>query len=123
MATQQNTQTISLIASADLSAKQYHFVEMTGVNTVSYCNGTTDKAIGILQNDPISGGVAVVAIAGTSKLVAGGVVSAGGSVAPKADGRAQTAVATQYARAIVLETSANDGDIVEAALIPLTVMA
>jgi hypothetical protein len=123
MATQQNTTTISLLASADLSAKQYHFVKISGVNTVTFCSGITDKAIGILQNDPVSGGVAVVAIAGTSKLVAGGVVTAAGSVATKADGRAQTAVATQYARALTLETSANDGDIVEVVLVPLTVMA
>jgi hypothetical protein len=117
-------QTIPLKAGADLSAKQYHFVEVTGVRTVGAANAVTDKAIGVLQNDPNAAGAeATVAIGGTTKLVAGGSITAGALVAPKADGRGQTAVATQYARAIALETSVNDGDIIEVALIPLTVMA
>lgn len=124
MASQQNTQTIGgLAASADLSDKQYHFVEISGVRTVASCNAITDVALGVLQNDPISGGPAVVAINGTTKIVAGGAITAGQRIAPKADGRAQTCVTTQYPRAVALETSTTDGQIIECVLLTHTVMA
>ncbi len=112
-----------LTASADLSAKQYHFVEVSGVRTVGSCNAITDVALGVLQNDPVSGGAATVAVGGSTKIVAGGAITAGQRIAPKADGRAQTAVTTQYARAIALETSTTDGQIIECVLIATTVMA
>lgn len=124
MSTQQNTINIGgLTASADLSAKQYHFVEVSGVRTVGACNAITDLALGVLQNDPESGQAATVAIGGTTKIVAGGVITAGQRIAPKADGRAQVAVSTQFARGIALETSAADGDVIECALITLTALA
>jgi hypothetical protein len=111
-------------AAGDLSSKQYHFVKMSADQTVTSCSAITDKAIGILQNDPDAAGEdAVVAIAGTSKLYGGAGFAYGVNIAPKADGRGQTAVATQYARAISLETVANDGEIAEVLLVPLTVMA
>jgi hypothetical protein len=124
MAIQQNTQCINLLASADLSAKQYHFVEVSGVRTVAACNATTDQAIGVLQNDPdASGEEAVIAINGTTKVVAGAAITAGARVAPNASGRAQTAVATQFPRGIALETSTADGQLIEVLLLPLIVTA
>jgi hypothetical protein len=123
MSTQVPQNIPGLTASADLSAKQYHFVEVSGVRTVASCNATTDVALGVLQNDPISGGAATVAVGGTSKVVAGGAITAGARIAPKADGRAQTAVSTQYARGIALETSTTDGQIIECLLVATTVMA
>ena len=42
-------------ASADLSGKQYHFVKMSGNNTVTVCAAITDVPIGVLQNTPTSG--------------------------------------------------------------------
>lgn len=110
---------ITLKAAADLSTKQYHFVELTASDTVNACNGTTDKAIGILQNKPTAAGQpAVVAIAGVSKLVAGGALATAGSyLATKADGRAQAAASTQYARAQQITTAGADGDVLEALLV------
>lgn len=110
---------ITLKASGDLSAKQYHFVELTASDTVGACNAVTDRTFGILQNKPTAAGQpAVVAIAGVSKLVAGGeLATAGAYVAPKADGRAQAAVATQYARAQLITTAAADGNVCEALLV------
>jgi hypothetical protein len=123
MATQKPI-THSFKAGGDLSAKQYHFVKISAAQTVVACTGTTDKAIGILQNDPDAAGEeAVVAILGTSKLVAGGIVAFGANIGPKADGRAQTAVATQFARAHAVEASLADGDVIEVLLLPLTAMA
>lgn len=123
MATQKPV-THTFKAGGDLSAKQYHFVKLSADQTVVACTAITDKAIGILQNDPDAAGEdAVVAIAGTSKLVGGAAYNYGVNIAPKADGRGQTAVATQYARAHSIDTVANDGEIGEVLLLPLTVMA
>ena len=45
----------TLTAAADLSSKQYHFVKLASATTVNVCSATTDRAIGILQNNPESG--------------------------------------------------------------------
>ena len=49
-----------LTANADLSAKQYYFVKLSGAGTVTVCSGVTDKPIGVLQNTPESGDAPVV---------------------------------------------------------------
>jgi hypothetical protein len=118
MATKQATISISLKAAADLSTKQHLFVELTAAQTVNVCNATTDLAIGVLNNKPDAAGKAAeVDILGTTKVVASAALAAGTKVAPTAAGKAQAAVSTQVPRAILLEASTADGDIVEALLI------
>ena len=73
-------------ASADLSAKQYHFVKMSGNNTVTVCAAITDLPIGILQNAPSSGGVAEVALFGISKVKADGTLAAGNVIGTSVQG-------------------------------------
>jgi hypothetical protein len=111
---------LSLIAGADLSAGQYLFVEESAATdrTVTVCNAITDKALGVLQNDPDAAGqAAVVRVYGTSKVVAGAAITRGAAVAPMASGKAQTAVSTQFPRGIALESAAADGDVIEIVLI------
>lgn len=43
---------LSYMANADLKAKQYYFVELLSTEKVDVCNGATDVAFGVLQNDP-----------------------------------------------------------------------
>lgn len=113
----------------DLSSKQFHFVKMNGAQTVVICSGTTDVPIGILQNAPDgtynkAAVVALIGGGGTSKLVAGGALGTAGTiVATKADGRAQTAVTTQYPGATTIDTAGADGDIIEVSLGAPTVKA
>lgn len=123
MATQTPTFSITRKANADLSAKQYLFMELVAGGKVDTCGATTDVAVGVLQNDPKSGELASVAILGTSKVVAGGAITEGDFVSPTAAGKAQTTVATQYPRGIALEAAAADGDIIEILLLPMTVKA
>lgn len=124
MATSEDTQVITLKAAGDLSAAQYLFMKLSAARTVTTCGATTDKVIGVLQNDPNAAGLpAVVAYSGTVKVIAAGAITAGALVGPTAAGKAQTAVATQYSRGIALETSVNDGDIIEVLLVPMTVFA
>ena len=104
-------------ASADLSAKQYHFVKMSGNNTVTVCAAITDVPIGVLQNTPTSGQAAVVCLFGISKVVADGTLAAGNLIGTSADGQADAIAAgtdtTVYTMGIALNAAAA-GDTVEA---------
>ena len=97
-------------ASADLSAKQYHFVKMSGNNTVTVCAAITDVPIGILQNSPASGGAAEVCLFGISKVVADGTLAAGNVIGTSADGQADAIAAgtdtTVYTMGIALNAAA-----------------
>jgi hypothetical protein len=90
-----------LTASADLSAKQYYFVKISGDKTVTVCAATTDKPIGILQNDPESGEAAVVASGGVSKVSGDADLTAGNSVGTSADGQAAAYTASDTTKYIV----------------------
>ena len=79
---------ITLVAAADLSAKQYYFVKLDSDGKAALCSGATDKPIGILQNAPTSGTEAEVVIVGGSKVVAGGTLDEGNSVGTDANGKA-----------------------------------
>ena len=68
----------TLVAGEDLSAKQFHFVEVdNATGDVTAVDGATDRPIGVLQNTPLAGEAADVLIAGGSKVVAGGTASPG----------------------------------------------
>ena len=68
----------TLVAGEDLSAKQFHFVELdNATGNVTAVNGATDRPVGVLQNSPTSGQAADVLIAGGTKVVAGGTASPG----------------------------------------------
>jgi len=104
-------------ASADLSAKQYHFVKMSGNNTVTVCAAITDVPIGVLQNTPTSGQAAEVCLFGITKVVADGTLAAGNVLGTSADGQADAIAAgtdtTVYTMGIALN-AASAGETVEA---------
>jgi len=66
---------ISMLASEDISDYQYRFVIQSSDTQVRLANATTDVPLGVLQNNPESGEVAVVRITGTSKVVANGALA------------------------------------------------
>ena len=80
-------------ASANLSAKQYHFVKMSGNGTVTVCADVTDVPIGVLQNNPTSGQAAEVCLFGITKVVADGTLAAGNRIGTSADGQADAITA------------------------------
>lgn len=80
-------------ASADLSAKQYYFVKMSGNNTVDVTSAITDKTIGVLQNNPTSGAAAEVCVFGVTKVVADGNLTAGNLIGTSNDGQADAITA------------------------------
>ena len=76
-------------AAADLSSKQFYFVKLASSTTVNVCAAVTDKPIGILQNNPESGGQAGVRCFGVSKVSADATLAAGDVIGTAADGQAQ----------------------------------
>lgn len=80
-----------LIAGEDLSSKQYYWVKFgSTAPEVKAAAATTDKAFGVLQNDPEDGEEAEVAIGGLAKVIAGTSVgwTAGGPVGWNSTGKA-----------------------------------
>lgn len=82
----------NLTAGADLSSKQYHFVKLASASTVDVCSAITDRAIGILQNNPTSGNTATVTIFGISKIVADGTIAFNNVIGTSADSQADAIV-------------------------------
>lgn len=82
-----------LTASADLSAKQYYLVKMSGEKTVTVCAAATDIPVGVLQNAPKSGEDAEVVAIGVTKISGDEDLDAGDLIGTSGDGQAQAIVA------------------------------
>lgn len=96
MAYNENMQTITLVAGADLSSSQYRFVKVDSTaNQVVIC-GDGETGDGVLQNDPTSGQAATVCIAGVTKVYAGGNFSAGDAISSGAAGVANISANGDY---------------------------
>ena len=81
----------TLVAGADLSTKQYHFVKIdNGTGYAVVVSDATDRPVGVLQNNPTSGQEAEVLITGGTKIVGGGTASAGQPLFASASGNAVT---------------------------------
>jgi hypothetical protein len=105
------------LAGADLSTKQYYFVENPAGVTVA--NAVTDVPVGVLQDKPDAAGEdAEVCIFGFTKLVAGGNVAAGDLISTTTAGKAVTLVVgtdtTAYILGRALTASTGDGQVIEA---------
>jgi hypothetical protein len=104
---------LSIPAGADLSAKQYTFVKLSG-STVISAAAATDLPIGVLLNDPTSGETAAVAVSGVIKLKASAAISVGALVGTTATGTGVSLTAgtdtTKYilGRAVTAAGAAND---------------
>lgn len=112
MATTNNQTCISLEAGQDLSAKQFFFVTVASDGQVDP-TGDGAMATGVLQNDPAAAGrAAEIAIAGVTKVSAGGTVAAGAAVASDAAGEAVTAATGDIILGTAL-TGGADGAVIE----------
>lgn len=109
-----------LIAGADLSTKQYHFVKLSANNTVVICAAVTDRPIGVLQNKPTSGQEANVCALGITKVVGDADLSAGNMIGTSSDGQAAAYApgtdTTKYMLGQVIEDNSAAGGIVTAAI-------
>lgn len=95
-----------LKASADLSAKQFTAMKLSGNLSVVDADAG-EASVGILQNNPISGEAATVAYLGVSKAILGDTVAAAGTrLASDVDGKLVPATLGSYVVAIALEAGA-----------------
>lgn len=109
---------ITLVAGADLSAKQYYFVKLNSSGEAVLCSGATDKPIGVLQNDPTSGKEAIVTVVGGTKVVASASIDEGVLIGTASTGKADAKVpgtdTTEYVVGQVILASGADGEILTA---------
>jgi hypothetical protein len=91
MSFQSNGVDISLLAAADLTSSQYLAIKVDA-NGKAALAGAGESCIGILQNNPNSGQPATVRVAGVSKMVASGALTAGALIASDGAGKAKAAV-------------------------------
>lgn len=109
--------TRSYVASADLSAKQNHFVKAhTVAGQVAAITSASDKPIGILMNTPLAGEAAEVAVlGGGAKLKVAGIIAAGARIKTDSAGKGVAASAegdTMCAVADAIGASSADGDVI-----------
>ncbi len=122
MATQgKSIDDVTAAAGADFNTKQYLFVYLTAANTVSVCDSITDQPLGVLQNNPPSGGEARVRRRGRSKVVSDGsgtAIAVGDPVRSDTAGKAVKATTGQVYAGMSLSASAASGTIIEVDLEP-----
>ena len=102
---EQNT---AKLAGADLSDKQFYFVKVDGNDEFVLCSAITDRAFGVLQNNPEQGQEANVQTIGNTKIVGTVALSLDDVVAPATTGKAQVGIATQFGAGIVVTATSAD---------------
>ena len=111
---------ISLVAGADLSAKQYYFVKLNSSGQAVVCAAVTDIPVGILQNTPGSGKVAEITVVGVSKVSSDAGLTAGNQIGTSSDGQAAAyAAGTDTTKYIVgqMLTTTGAADVIGTAVI------
>ena len=110
---------ITLIAGADLSAKQFHIVYLNAARTVTFATAATQAIIGVLQNKPDAAGkAAVVRVLGISKVKTGGIIAFGAHVTATADGTGiSTTTEGDVSVGRALDAAAS-GDVISVLLVP-----
>jgi len=110
---------LSIPAGADLSAKQYTFVKISGTGVIGAA-AATDIPVGVLLNDPASDETAAVAVSGVVKVKASAAIVAGVLVGTTATGTAVTLVAgtdtTKYILGRAITAAGAAGDIITVAI-------
>lgn len=102
-----------LKATADLSAKQYHFAKGDVANNdqVVIAALGTDQILGVIQNTPALGEAVQLRVVGISKLKLGGTVTRFDRVTSDTAGKGVLATGMQPAAAIAMESGVS-GDII-----------
>lgn len=111
---------VTLVAAADLSAKQYYFVTIDSNGKAAAVSADTDRPVGVLQNAPEAGEEAEVLIVGGTKLVASAAIDEGAILGTASSGKAVTRVvstdATKYILGTAITAAGADGVFFTAAI-------
>jgi len=87
---------MGMVAAEDLSAMQYKIVNVHGDNTVKLRVAAGAGVLGVLNNKPENNENATVVVAGLTRCVAGGTISAGAWISTTASGTGLAATSGQY---------------------------
>lgn len=107
----------SFVAGSALTA--FTWVKLSAANTVVPCAGTTDKPIGVVQEDVASGGAGKVCIVGITKLQGDADLAYGDSIGTSADAQAAAYTVsdtTKYIVGTVLIDNAAAGGLITAVI-------
>jgi hypothetical protein len=109
----------TMVAAADLSAKQYLFAKITADYTVNVATLHSDSIPGVIYDIPYAAAGAQVGLhmIGTTMIMAGGAISAGAKIKPSATGKAAVAATGEGYHAIALQAATADGDLIECLLV------
>ena len=125
MAQASNQMVKSFIAGANFSSSQYFAVQIYGSgadSTVDVAGAAAAKGthvVGVIQNKPLEGEAASVAIGGTSKLYMAASCDRGEKIVSNSSGQGVVAAADQVSIiGIALESSVGSGSIIEVLLVP-----
>ena len=116
MAVQESRDTRTFIAGEDLSSSQFKFVTLESDGQVDLADSAGENCIGVVINDPASGGEATVVVSGKTVVTAGGTIAAGAAVATDASGDAVTASTGNIVMGYALEAGV-DGQTIAVELI------
>lgn len=109
---------ITLKAAADLTGAQYCFVKLDSSGNAALCSAATDKPIGVLQNQPLSGKEAAIVVEGGTKLRASAAIAIGASIGTTSTGTAVTLTqgtdTTKYVVATALTAATAASELVSA---------
>lgn len=117
MATNAVGMDISLVAGADLSAKQFYVVKANSSGQAALANATDTTQIGIVQDKPLSGNAGKIRVSGVSKAAAGGTVAAGAAVTSDANGKIVAAASGKQIIGFAL-TGGVSGDVITVLVSP-----
>lgn len=84
---------ILIEAGGNLSSSQFLMVKLDSNGDAVIASAAGENVVGILQNAPASGAIAIVRVFGESRVIAGGSVAAGALFATTSAGKSKTAVA------------------------------
>lgn len=116
MAVQESRDTRTFIAGEDLSSSQFKFVTLESDGQVDLADSAGENCIGVVINDPASGGEATVVVSGKTVVTSGGTIAAGAAIATDASGDAVTAASTNIIMGYALEAGV-DGQVIAIELI------
>lgn len=127
----------AVLSASDLSSSQFYAVDLanaSGVAKATAISAAGQRVVGIVQNAPASGAVAIIRPVGCgrfSKMISGGSVTAGDTVGVTSAGKAKTAVKGRVdstvssatdpligsnTAGIALVTGSSDGDVIQVLL-------
>jgi hypothetical protein len=92
---------VTLVAAADLSALQYHFVKLDSAGKAAAVAAITDIPIGVLQNAPLAGQEAEVLVSGGTKLKGVEAITLPAFLSVSANGRGDKIAITDTTQFVV----------------------